>query len=384
MQDYSFQTAKSILVEFGATHRLGEIVATLGVSRVFVVTDPGLVEAGLLEQVLKGLEKADLHIDTYMDVEADPSDKTVLDAVAQAKSFRAEVVIGFGGGSSMDVAKLVALLVCSGQKISETYGAGLAKGERLPLVQVPTTAGTGSEVTAAAVVSVGKSQKRPIVAPQLFADIAVLDAELTLGLPPQVTAATGMDSMVHAIEAYTSSVRKNPISDMLAREAVRLIAENITTTVNNGSDRQARSNMLLAAMMAGQAFANATVGAVHAMAYGLVAQFHVPHGLANSLLLPHVMRFNLPVSSKEYAELAAIVLPNLAKGSDEFMANSLIDKLESLSLELGMETRLSQMGVTEENLPLMAEDSIKEARIMSFNARPVNYEDALDIFRQAL
>jgi alcohol dehydrogenase class IV len=384
MQDYSFQTAKSILVEFGATHRLGEIVATLGVSRVFVVTDPGLVEAGLLEQVLKGLEKADLHIDTYMDVEADPSDKTVLDAVAQAKSFRAEVVIGFGGGSSMDVAKLVALLVCSGQKISETYGAGLAKGERLPLVQVPTTAGTGSEVTAAAVVSVGKSQKRPIVAPQLFADIAVLDAELTLGLPPQVTAATGMDSMVHAIEAYTSSVRKNPISDMLAREAVRLIAENITTTVNNGSDRQARSNMLLAAMMAGQAFANATVGAVHAMAYGLVAQFHVPHGLANSLLLPHVMRFNLPVSSKEYAELAAIVLPNLAKGSDEFMANSLIDKLESLNLELGMETRLSQMGVTEENLPLMAEDSIKEARIMSFNARPVNYEDALDIFRQAL
>lgn len=384
MQDYSFQTAKSILVEFGATHRLGEIVATLGVSRVFVVTDPGLVEAGLLEQVLKGLEKADLHIDTYMDVEADPSDKTVLDAVAKAKSFRAEVVIGFGGGSSMDVAKLVALLVCSGQKISETYGAGLAKGERLPLVQVPTTAGTGSEVTAAAVVSVGKSQKRPIVAPQLFADIAVLDAELTLGLPPQVTAATGMDSMVHAIEAYTSSVRKNPISDMLAREAVRLIAENITTTVNNGSDRQARSNMLLAAMMAGQAFANATVGAVHAMAYGLVAQFHVPHGLANSLLLPHVMRFNLPVSSKEYAELAAIVLPNLAKGSDEFMANSLIDKLESLSLELGMETRLSQMGVTEENLPLMAEDSIKEARIMSFNARPVNYEDALDIFRQAL
>ncbi len=226
----------------------------------------------------------------FSDVVADPPASIVEEACAKARALDIDGVIGFGGGSSMDVAKLVALMVGSGEKLDDIYGVNMVKGKRLPLIQIPTTAGTGSEVTPISIITVGATEKKGVVAPALLPDIALLDAELTLGLPASITAATGVDAMVHAIEAYTStSANNNPVSRVLACEALRLLGDNIRRVVTNPGDIEARSNMLLGSTLAGQAFANSPVAAVHALAYPLGGIYHIPHGLSNALVLPHVM-----------------------------------------------------------------------------------------------
>src|SRR5690606_8457932 len=258
------------------------------------------------DEVLPGFEAEGLRVAVYDQVIADPPENIVMAAVEQAKASDADLVIGFGGGSSMDVAKLVALLAHPGcaQSLQDIYGVGNAKGQRLPLIQVPTTAGTGSEVTPIAIITTGETTKMGVVSPLLLPDLALLGADLTLGLPPAVAAATGIDAMVHAIEAYTSALKKNPMSDLLAREALRLLAANLPIVVEDGRNRAARQAMLLGACLAGQAFANAPVAAVHALAYPLGGNFHIPHGLSNALVLPQVLRFNVSAAASHYAELA--------------------------------------------------------------------------------
>ena len=239
----------------------------------------------------------------------------VLAAAEKSRQFGSEIIVGLGGGSSMDVAKLIAVLADGSQALSTMYGIDKITARRLPLVQIPTTAGTGSEVTPISIVTVGETSKAGVVSSALYADLTILDAELTMALPPKITAATGIDAMVHAIEAYTSRLKKNPLSDMLAREALRLLSANLLTACRDGSNRAAREAMLLGATLAGQAFANAPVAAVHALAYPIGGVFHVAHGLSNALVLPHVLRFNLPVAAALYAELAEIIVPSLAKGT---------------------------------------------------------------------
>ena len=242
MVGFEFATTHRVLVEAGAAARLPELCQQLGASRVMLVTDPGIRSTPLLGPVEESFRRTNMPLAIFDKVSADPADSVVLDSAAQAKDTGADLVIGFGGGSSMDVAKLVALLSHpkASQQLSDIYGVGLATGPRLPLVQVPTTAGTGSEVTPVAIVTTGATTKAGVVAPSLLPDLAVLDAELTLGLPPHVTAATGVDAMVHAIEAYTSAHKKNPYSDMLAREALRLLGGNLATAVKEGSNLVAR------------------------------------------------------------------------------------------------------------------------------------------------
>ena len=292
------------------------------------------------------------------------------------------MVIGFGGGSSMDVAKLVALLADprGEQRLEQLYGVGLAKGPRLPLIQVPTTAGTGSEVTPVAIITTGETTKAGVVSPLLLPDLAVLDAELTLGLPAAVTAATGIDAMVHAIEAYTSAHKKNPYSDMLAREALRLLAGNLSEAVHNGSNTAAREACLLGAMMAGQAFANAPVAAVHALAYPLGGHFHIPHGLSNSLVLPEVLRFNAPQAAALYAELAPLLSDQAFDGAEQG-AQVLIHALESLIADVGLPVRLRDAGVTEASLETLAADAMLQQRLLINNPRDVSESDALAIYR---
>ncbi|TVP60321.1 MAG: iron-containing alcohol dehydrogenase, partial [Halomonadaceae bacterium] len=299
MDDFTFSTTKTIINEVGSAPRLAQICADHGARSVLVVTDPGIIKVGLLEPVLAGFSASSLAVTVFSEVEADPADTTVMNAVAHARDHKVDLVVGFGGGSSMDVAKVVALLAIDGcsQSLTDIYGVGNAKGQRLPLIQVPTTAGTGSEVTPIAIITTGKTTKSGVVSPLLLPDVALLDANLTLGLPPHVTAATGIDAMVHAIEAYTSRVRKNPLSDTLAREALRLLSTHIVTAVHDGSNVAARSGMLLGALLAGQAFANAPVAAVQALAYPLGGHFHFPHGLSNALVLPYVLRFNASVAA---------------------------------------------------------------------------------------
>jgi alcohol dehydrogenase class IV len=384
MSSFTFNAPKSILCEPGAAARLGERAKTLCGDQVLVVTDAGLVAAGLLEPLQTSLKAAGVAVSVFADVVADPPAAVVEAALDAAKSGGATGVIGFGGGSSMDVAKLVALMAASGETLEEIYGVGMVKGRRLPLIQIPTTAGTGSEVTPISIVTADGIEKRGVVAPELLPDLAVLDAELTLGLPAHVTAATGIDAMVHAIEAYTSaSANNNPVSRTLAREALRLLGANIETAVKQGQETQARSDMLLGAMLAGQAFANSPVAAVHALAYPIGGIYHVPHGLSNALVLPHVMRFNAPSCGDAYALLATDVFPDLADTPSQIRTGAFIDRLAALSEDLGLQTGLRQMDIPEDDLPRMASEAMKQTRLLVNNPREVTEADALDIYRQA-
>ena len=234
----------------------------------------------------------------------------------------------------MDVAKVAALVARSGEPLASAYGIGQARGPRLPLVLVPTTAGTGSEVTPIAILTTGAAEKKGIVSPLLLPDLAILDAELTLGLPPAVTAATGVDAMVHAIEAYASaSPSNNPISRGLARQALQLLGANIRIATHDGRRPEPRAAMLLGSLLAGQAFANSPVAAVHALAYPLGGRFHIPHGLSNALVLPSVLRFNLPAAGTVYAAIAADAFPDLAAVPEAARAEAFVEALATLGTE---------------------------------------------------
>jgi len=382
---FSFTTVSSIVSEPGAALRLGQLVAERfpGIKRVLIVTDPGFLRTGLVETPRVSLERQGMQVDTYSDVMADPPEAVVQAAAGFARQHGSELVIGLGGGSSMDVAKLVAVLAGSEQPLEEMYGIGKVTGKRLPLVQIPTTAGTGSEVTNIAIVTTGETTKMGVVSPQLYADVALLDANLTLGLPPVVTAATGIDAMVHAIEAYTSRHKKNPLSDMLARQALSLLSTNLVKACENGHDLDARQAMLLGACLAGQAFSNAPVAAVHALAYPIGGIFHVAHGLSNSLVLPHVLRFNLPAATGHYAELAGIVVPH-ASGSEEARAHALIVAMQQIAKITGIETTLQQVGITEHDLDRLADDAMLQTRLLGNNPRELTRADARAIYAAAL
>jgi alcohol dehydrogenase class IV len=383
VQGFVFQSTKSILVEPGSSSRIGELVKSLGCKAVLMVTDPGVKGAGLLQAGLNGLQQNGIAVTLFTDVEADPPVHVIDAAVKLAKQANVDGVVSIGGGSSMDVAKLVALLAVGKEKLDDIYGVGMAKGPRLPLVLAPTTAGTGSEVTPISIVTTGEGEKKGVVSPVLLPDWAVLDAELTLGLPAPVTAATGIDAMVHAIEAYTSKRLKNPLSDALARDALRLLGGNIHEVCRNGDNREARHNMLLGSMLAGMAFANAPVAAVHALAYPVGARFHVPHGLSNSLVLPQVIRFNAPAAEHHYGELAEILVPG-AKGGSADRTKALVEMLSALPTELGLPTRLRDVGIAAKDLDALADDAIKQTRLLINNPREVVRDDAFAIYEASL
>ena len=385
MTPFVFDTTRSLVFRRAAAADLaGHAGAVLGKS-CFVVTDAGVRQLGLCDAAIASLEEAGHTVSVFDSVEADPSRTTLMTAVDAARAAGATGVVGFGGGSSMDVAKLVALLLGSGEPLDDAWGVGQAKGPRLPLVLVPTTAGTGSEVTPVSIITIGEEEKRGVSSPVILPDIAVLDPDLTLSLPAAVTAATGVDAMVHAIEAYASSnANNNPLSRMLAREALRLLGANIETAVFEGGNADARAAMLLGSMLAGQAFANSPVAAVHALAYPIGSTFHVPHGLSNALVLPHVLGFNAPEAAHLYAEIAADAFPRLAEveGAQARCA-AFIEALHGLSAKLGLQTRLREVSVPEEALAKMASDAMLQTRLLVNNPREVTEADALAIYRAA-
>ena len=384
MNSFVFSTVADVVVGAGASEQIGDMVATMGISRVLIVTDAGIIQFGLLDKAILSLNAHNIEYSVYADVVADPPESVVMDAVAKAQVFECDAVIGFGGGSSMDVAKLLAVLINGEQSLSEIYGVDQVTGGRLPLIQIPTTAGTGSEATMVSIITTGETTKAGVVSRTLLADKIILDASLTIGLPAHVTAATGIDAMVHAIEAYTSKRLKNPLSDMLAREALRLLAANIVTAVKQGDDLEARGAMLLGAMLAGQAFANAPVAAVHALAYPLGGNYHIPHGLSNSLVLPFVLRFNAPAAAELYAEIAPLIMPGKVLPDDPVAVTELLaDYFLSLAVDLGLQTTLREMDIPEDDLPKLAKESMLQQRLLINNPREVGLDDSLAIYRQA-
>ncbi|MBT4242796.1 MAG: iron-containing alcohol dehydrogenase [Planktomarina temperata] len=382
MNPFSFNTTPSLRMGAGLAGELGQITRPICGDRVLLVTDPGMMATGLVQQATDCLRTAGVEVTLFDQVQADPPEEIVLRAAQYARS--ATGVIGFGGGSSLDVAKLAALLAASNQPLAEAYGIGNAQGPRLPLVLVPTTAGTGSEVTPISIVTTGASEKMGVVSPLLLPDLALLDPELTLGLPAHVTAATGIDAMVHAIEAYASvNANNNPISRALAVEALGLMGRMLLRAVQKPDDLEARTGMLLGSMLAGQAFANSPVAAVHALAYPIGGHYKVPHGLSNALVLPHVLRFNAQVAPEAYAELLPHVFPDLPAMNVAEAAMKFAQGMADLSQACGLEQGLREMGIAREVLPKLARDAMNQTRLLVNNPRPVDEAAAMQIYEAA-
>ena len=386
MKSFQFNTTAGLRVGSGrATDTAPEVLSKLG-KRILFITDPGLKKLGLIDKTIEAL-KTNSKIIIFDRVEADPSLKTLMSVVDVGKEFKATGVIGFGGGSSMDVAKLCALLLGSNEDIEEAWGVANAKGPRLPLVLYPTTAGTGSEVTPISIITVGGDEKKGVSSPVILPDLAILDPDLTIGLPSHITAATGIDAMVHAIEGYASkSINNNIMSKMLAKEALSILGRSIKKAVFEGTDINARTDMLLGSMMAGMAFGNSPVAGVHALAYPLGGTFHIPHGLSNSLVLPHVLRFNIADdnASQLYAELAPRLFPEMDISSDNKETSiKFIDNLASLSKELGLEQKLRGLNIPEDACAKMASDAMKQSRLLINNPREITEKDAFDIYKLA-
>jgi len=386
LNSFNFNTTAGLRFGSGqAKNSCKEIFNKLG-SRILFITDKGLMSLGLTKPTIEELKKMG-SVEIFDEVESDPSQKTLLKAIEIGKKFKATGVVGFGGGSSMDVAKLVALILGSNEDLEEVWGVANAKGPRLPLVLVPTTAGTGSEVTPVAIITVGEEEKKGVSSSIILPDLAILDPELTLGLPARTTAATGIDAMVHAIEAYASTNKNNNlISKMIAIEALKLLGKSIETAVLDGSNLEARGNMLIGSMLAGKAFANSPVAAVHALAYPIGGTFHVSHGLSNSLVLPYVLRFNSvdAKAAKYYSELAQYVFPDLDinKGTQAVCAE-FINTLEDLSKRLGLPQKLREVNIPNEACKKMASDAMKQTRLLVNNPREVTETDALNIYQAA-
>ena len=377
--DFAFTYGPRLICAAGAAAGLG---SHLPPGRCLVVTDVIVRRLGLADAALASLEQQGIEPVIFDAVEQDPSLATLHAAVAAGEG--ASSVVGLGGGSPMDVAKLAAYLLATGEDVETLWGLGKPIGQRLPLVQVPTTAGTGSEATAVAVITVGGGEKRGVNSPPLAADLAILDADLTLSAPHGVTAATGIDAMVHAIEAYTSARLKNPMSDLLAREALRLLSANLLVVLDHPHDRDARGAMLLGAHLAGVAFANAPVAGVHALAYPLGGHFHVPHGAANALMLVAVMRHNLHAAMPLYAELGVLLDPALARLGQQGQAQGFIEAVERLSSQAGVPQRLSEVGVGPEHLDLLAAEAMKQERLLINNPCAISQADARRLYESVL
>jgi alcohol dehydrogenase class IV len=382
MTPFTFNTTPSISFGAGALGNLGAIAKARIPGRALIVTDPGIVNTGILARAFSILEAAGVEATVFSDVVADPPTEIIARATEAATG--AAGVIGLGGGSSLDTAKLVALLAVGKEKLADVFGVGNARGPRLPLILIPTTAGTGSEVTPISIVTTGENEKMGVVSPVILPDVALLDPELTLGLPAPVTAATGIDAMVHAIEAFASaSPNNNPLSRALAKQALTLLGGAILKAVREGGDITARAHMLLGSMLAGQAFANSPVAAVHALAYPLGGHFHIPHGLSNALVLAHVLRFNAVTAPAVYADIAPHAFPELAAQQGQARAAAFCDALQNLSRRCGLPQRLRDVGVPEDVLPRLANDAMNQKRLLVNNPRPLTEADALEIYRRA-
>lgn len=382
-KNFSFQIVPKIIFGEGVVSQVGSVAKKFG-ERALLVVDPGIVKAGLVESIVAPLRNENVEVHTFSGVEPEPWVETADEAGKMAQQERCSVVIGAGGGSVMDVAKAAAILATNSGKASDYQGLDLVKKPGLPKIMIPTTAGTGSEVTFTSVLSRKMPKmKAGINSRYLFPEVSILDPALTLSIPPEITATTGMDALTHAIEAYTS-LQASPLSDMAAREAIKLIGRNLQTAVHKGGDVSARSNMLFGSLLAGIALANAGVGAVHALAYPLGGNFRIPHGVANGLLLSYVMKFNVRECVKKYADVGMLIGVSLEKEPVELSAEKAITAIEKLSEEINIPRRLRELKIEENHFPEMAEGAMKVSRPLENNPRKVSREDAILIYREAL
>jgi alcohol dehydrogenase len=374
----------TILFGRGAAEKVGQEAKALGAKRVFVVCDPGIASTGMLDTVKGYLEKAGLSVDVYANIVPEPPVESLEECVKQIRAGQFDVVVGLGGGSSMDAAKVVAVTAKFDTKIDAMFGTDMVPGRGLPTIMLPTTSGTGSEATVNAILTDTKNHvKKGIVSRHLMPDVAIVDPLMTLSCPPKVSAASGMDTLTHAIESYLS-VKATPHTRLYALEAIKLCAEHLRTAVLNGQNLEGREGMSRASLYAGISICNAGTAAVHAMAYPVGALFHAPHGVANALLLPYVMRFNYLGELKAFVEVAEAMGEPLECMSARQKAEAGVNAVRQISIDVGIPQFLHEVGVTEDSLAPMAESVIAtQQRLMVNNPRSMTRDDVYQVYRQA-
>jgi alcohol dehydrogenase class IV len=378
-----FRTTRRILFGVGSVERIGPEAQLLKAKKVLIVTDPGVIQAGLLEGVEKSLQSVNLPFVIFDGVEPDPRIEVVEKSVEKAKKEGIDLIIGFGGGSSLDIAKVTSIMITNTGKIDSFFGIDLVPNPGAPVILIPTTAGTGSEVTPIAILSDTKEKlKKGIVSATLFPEVAIVDPKLTIGLPPSVTSFTGMDALTHAIEAYYS-INATDLSDLLAFRAMELLSRNLRMAYAHGENLAARSNMMEGSLLAGIAFANAGVGAVHAFAYPLGGEFHLAHGLTNTLMLPYVMRYNILGCPYKFAQMAKAFGEKVEGISELVGAEIAVRFIERLSDDIRVPRRLRDVGIPEDAIPRLAEAAMKVTRLLANNPRKVTLEDAIAIYTSA-
>ncbi|MGI6098020.1 MAG: iron-containing alcohol dehydrogenase [Dethiobacteria bacterium] len=384
MMNFAFGTPSSIIFGAGTMEQqLGAQVKKLNGSRVFILTDPGIAKVGILEKVQQILKKEGFEVGVYDQVVPEPPIETVDKIAEEVKDNAYDLLVGLGGGSAMDVTKVVSILVTNGGSARDYTGSDKIKKPGLPTIMLPTTAGTGSEVTKIAIFSFPEEEvKKGIVSPHLFATAAIVDPSLTYKLPPNLTAYTGMDAFIHAAESYISK-NANKFTEGLSLIAIDLIAKNLRTAVSDGDNAEARYNMSLGSLIAGIAFGNAGVGAVHAMAYPLGGQFHLPHGLANTLMLRYVMEYNVVSCLDKFAVIAEAMGENTEGLSVREAAFKAIEAMINLAKDTNVPTRLRDVNIPKEAIPKMAAAGINETRLLSNNPRKLTQKDLEDIYTNA-
>jgi alcohol dehydrogenase class IV len=397
---WTFHSAGQLLFGRNAARQVSDLARRCGYRRILIVTDPVLVKAGVAERVHIPLTESGVRIEVFSGGEPEPSLRAAAECAAAARAFRPDAVLGLGGGSNMDLAKITATVLAHGGEARDYVGDDKIPGPVLPLLCLPTTAGTGSEVSAAAVLTDSDNHmKVGILSNYLRPRVAVVDPMLTVSCPPKVTADSGIDALTHAVEAYTAVDNesfplpqgertvyqgRHPFGDMLAEKAIALIGTYLRRAVAHGGDLEAREGMALAATLAGLAFSNVGVALVHALEYPLGGATHCSHGAGNGLLLPYVMAFNLPARRPEFAAIARLLGEKTDGLREVEAAQRAVRAVEKLRADVGVPQRLSELGVTEAQLRPFAEKAFAVKRILRVNPRPVTLEDMESILRSAL
>ncbi len=396
---WSFHTAQQILFGRGAAAQLGEVVRRLGARRVLVVTDPILLKAGLIDEVHAPLSEEGVAVEIFSEGEPEPSLDAADKCIALARQVKPDALLGLGGGSNMDLAKITATLLAHGGSPRDYIGDDKVPGPIFPLICVPTTAGTGSEVSAASVLTDSANHvKVGILSNTMRPRVALVDPLLTVSCPPKVTADSGIDALTHAIEAFTAVDNetfplppgertvyqgRHPMGDLLAEKAIAQVGKYLRRAVANGNDLEAREGMALGALLAGMSFSNVGVAAVHALEYPIGGAVHCSHGAGNGLLLPAVMRFNLPARRPQFVEIARLLGEDLAGLSEQQAAERAVTAVERLRDDIGIPRRLRDLGLAEGQLRALAEKAFGIRRILRVNPRPVTVDDLEAIYRAA-
>lgn len=380
---FEYRMPTEIVFGKGSSLKLAEMVKKVGGTKVLLVTDKGVWENKVLKNIEKSLNENKIEYIVFSEVEPDPTIQGVEKATEMLKEFNADTVVGVGGGSSLDSAKAIAVMGTNEGKIFDYVGFGLIKNKPLPIIAIPTTAGTGSEATFWSVLA-DKTQdiKASVGGWEIMPTIAILDPELTLTLPPKLTAATGMDALCHAMESYVAKSTQ-PISEGMSLHAMKLIAKSLRRAVTRGDDIEAREDMLAASLLAAFAFNVTRLGLSHALAIPFGAHHHIPHGTVNAILLPWVMEYNLPAATGKYLEIAKIFGEDVSNLSNMDGARKAVDAIKKLNIDIGITQGLKDYGVVDEDLQMIAEEGYKSGNVL-VNPRSSRVEDLVNISRKAM